>query len=383
MGDEDYFQDYDFFNDSNPPIESYVTTGEVILCEKTEVNNFGSKWLPAFYCINFFLSLAGNGLVLCIIYKYEKLSTVTNIFLLNLVISDLIFACTLPFWAVYHHSEWIFGTALCKLVGSFYSIGFNSSILFLALMTFDRYLAVVHVVKAAQSRRAAYAFASSAVVWIISILASVKDMILFNVQKKSLVGMLCEVTGHHQSVIQKWQLIGHYQQFLLFFTVPLLMVVYCYLRICIRIMSTRMAEKRRAVKLIFVIVFIFFICWTPYNVVILLQALGDKSKCSDGLDYALYLTRNLAYTYCCISPVFYTFLGKKFQNHFLKLLAKHVPCLKMTVMSAQSSRSTSFRTPNTEYSARVVGSSEHEKSSCHLSEKMPPKKQCVPNVLHA
>ncbi|XP_056599686.1 chemokine (C-C motif) receptor 12a [Triplophysa dalaica] len=356
---EDY---YNFFNDDSNQSQveqSYLTNDEVILCEKTEVNGFGAAFLPTLYCINFVLSLVGNGLVLCIIYKYEKLSTVTNVFLLNLVISDLIFAFTLPFWAEYHRSQWIFGKAMCKLVGSFYSIGFNSSILFLTLMTFDRYLAVVHAIAAAQSRRIVYAFCSSAGVWVISILASVKDMVFFNV-RESLDDKLCEVTGHSQHIIQKWQLIGHYQQFLLFFTVPLLMVLYCYFRICFTIMSTRMAGKYRAVKLILFIVSFFFVCWTPYNVVILLQALhmsfGDKLKCSNGLDYALYVTRNLAYMYCCISPVLYTFLGKKFQNHFRKLLAKHVPCLKMTVMSAQSSRTTSFRTPNTEYSARLAGS---------------------------
>ncbi|KAI7809934.1 chemokine (C-C motif) receptor 12a [Triplophysa rosa] len=360
MEDDEYYFGF-FYNDSSQLMveESYVTSGEVILCEKTEVNGFGAALLPTLYSIIFVLSLVGNGLVLCIIYKYEKLSTVTNVFLLNLVISDLIFAFTLPFWAEYHRSEWIFGKAMCKLVGSFYSIGFNSSILFLTLMTFDRYLAVVHAIAAAQSRRIVYAFCSSAAVWFISILASVKDMFLFNVQNSS-DGMLCEVTGHAQNIIQKWQLIGHYQQFLLFFTVPLLVVLYCYFRICIRIMSTRMAEKYRAVKLILFIVSFFFVCWTPYNMVILLQAIdmsfGDKSKCSNGLDYALYVTRNLAYMYCSISPVLYTFLGKKFQNHFLKLLAKHVPCLKMTVMSTQSSRTTSFRTPNTEYLARVTGS---------------------------
>ncbi|XP_051553173.1 C-C chemokine receptor type 5-like isoform X2 [Myxocyprinus asiaticus] len=354
MAESDFEWDYldSFFNNSTVDPE-YVRNEPVVLCGKSDVIHFGAELLPAFYYINFFLSLLGNGLVLCIIYKYEKLSTVTNIFLLNLVISDLIFASSLPFWAVYHSSQWIFGSTLCKLVRSFYSIGFNSSILFLTLMTFDRYLAVVHAITAAQSRRRAYAFASSAVVWVLSVLASLKDIVLHDVRENQDSGMLCEVTGYTQSVLIKWELFGYYQQFLLFFLMPLAIVLYCYVRITIRIMYTRMAEKCRAVKLIFIIIFTFFICWTPYNVVILLQAIktsfGDKSQCSNALDYALYVTQNFAYLYCCISPVFYTFLGKKFQNHFLKLLAKRLPCLKITVLSTHSSKSTSFRSPNTDY----------------------------------
>ncbi|XP_067219411.1 C-C chemokine receptor type 3-like [Chanodichthys erythropterus] len=338
-----------FLEEANNTAPVNVVDKEVRLCEKSNVIQFGAAFLPAFYYTNFLLSLVGNGLVLYIIYKYEKLTTITNIFLLNLVISDLIFAFSLPFWAVYHKSEWIFGSGLCKLVGSCYFIGFNSSILFLTLLTFDRYLAVVHAISAAHSRKKKYAFASSVIVWVLSILASIKDIVFYDVMDGSNV-RLCEMTGYIQSTLTKWELIGYYQQFLFFFLVPLVMVLYCYSRITIRIMSTRMAEKCRAVKLIFVIVFTFFICWTPYNVVILLKAIkisfGDPNKCSEALDYTLYITRNFAYLYCCISPVFYTFLGKKFQRHFLKLLAKRLPCLKInTLLSEPSSKTTSVRSP--------------------------------------
>ncbi|KAG1969077.1 chemokine (C-C motif) receptor 12a [Pimephales promelas] len=348
---EDYI--YDFFNDNSTLSPGYGVIGEVPLCNKGNVIQFGAAFLPVFYYTNFLLSLVGNGLVLYIIFKYEKLSTVTNIFLLNLVISDLVFASSLPFWAVYHKSEWIFGKGLCKLVGSCYSIGFNSSILFLTLMTFDRYLAVVHAISAAHRRRKKYAFGSAAAVWALSVFASIKDIVLYDVMDGS-NGLLCEVTGYHQNILTKWELFGYYQQVLLFFLVPLAIVLYCYIRISIRIMSTRMVEKCRAVKLIFVIVFTFFICWTPYNVVILLKAIKtssvDPDNCSEALDYALYITRNFAYLYCCISPVFYTFLGKKFQSHFLKILSKRMPCLKNNaLMSMPSSKTTSIRSPTTSY----------------------------------
>lgn len=350
--DEDKYID-DFFDYANETYDSgYVTDEEVVLCTTTSVNHFGAAFMPTFYYLNFLLSLVGNSLVLWIIYKFEKLSTVTNIFLLNLVISDLLFASSLPFWAVYHSSEWIFGASMCKLVGSLYSIGFSSSILFLTLMTFDRYLAVVHAITAAQSRRRVYAFASSAGVWVLSLLASIKDIVLYDVRENKPHGLLCEDSGYSYQTLVKWKLVGYYQQFGLFFLLPLVMVFYCYARITLRIVSTRMREKCRAVKLIFVIIFTFFVCWTPYNVVILLQALhlasNDKS-CATGLDYAEYVTRNLAYLYCCISPMFYTFVGKKFQNHFCKLLARHIPCVKTTLLSTQSTRTTSNRSRNTEY----------------------------------
>ncbi|XP_070989737.1 C-C chemokine receptor type 8-like [Oncorhynchus clarkii lewisi] len=351
----------DLFSDENDmdynytdPI--YVVDKLVNLCATADVNRFGAKFTPILYTINFLLSIIGNGLVLCIIYKYEKLTSITNIFLLNLVISDLLFASSLPFWALYHLYGWIFDSVMCKLVGSLYFLGFYSSILFLTLMTFDRYLAVVHAINAPKWRRKIYACVSSAVVWCISLLASVKELVLYNVREDPRDGYLCEETGFSNAIMIKWQLVGYYQQFVIFFLFPLAMVMYCYVRITVRIMSTQMRGKCRAVKLIFVIIFTFFVCWTPYNVVILLRALqistsDDSESCSEVLNHAMYVTRNIAYLYCCVSPVFYTFVGKKFQSHFWQLLAKRIPCLKRHIMTSQSgnSRITSQKSPHTMY----------------------------------
>lgn len=343
------------FNSTDP---SYVVSKTVKLCTKTSVNQFGARFLPFFYCVNFLLSYLGNGLVLFIIYKFEKLGTVTNIFLLNLILSNILFASSLPFWAVYHLSEWIFGVALCKLVSSAYLIGFHSSILFLTLMTFDRYLAVVHAVTTAKSRKKGYAIIASVVVWCVSVAASVKELVLRNVSQNPLSGLVCEEGGYESSTMDRWRLVSYYQQFLLFFLMPLFMVMYCYISITVRILSTRIKEKCRAIKLIFVIIFTFFACWTPYNIVILLEAVAisnageDDERCSEveSLDYALYVSRSVAYLYSCISPVFYTFVGKKFQSHFRMLLAKKIPCLKRHMsLSSHSTRSTSQRTPHSAY----------------------------------
>ncbi|XP_029970696.1 chemokine (C-C motif) receptor 12a [Salarias fasciatus] len=356
--DYDPYQEFlDLFKDTeNATDPSYLVSKTVRICPKTALNEFGAQFIPIFYSITFVLSFLGNGLVLFIIFKYEKLSTVTNVFLLNLVFSNLLFAASLPFWATYHRSEWIFGTALCKIVSSAYFIGFYSSILFLTLMTFDRYLAVVHAVAAAKSRKRAYAIVGSVVVWCVSIAASVKELVLRNVSRNHSSGLVCEESGLSDSSMRRWRLVSYYQQFLVFFLLPLVMVMYCYISITLRILATRMKEKCRAIKLIFVIIFTFFLCWTPFNVVVLLRAVRaseeEEESCesSDRLDKALYVTRNIAYLYCCISPVFYTFVGKKFQSHFRRLLAKKIPCLSRRMsLSSQSTKTTSQKTAHSAY----------------------------------
>ncbi|KAL4635123.1 C-C chemokine receptor type 4-like [Arapaima gigas] len=185
-----------------------ISSDYVTICSKKDVNQFGSQFLPTFYYCMFLLSLLGNTLVLYIMYNYEKLNTATNIFLLNLVVSDLVFSASLPFWATYHSSEWIFGRPLCKLVGGVYFVGFYSSILFLTLMTFDRYLAVVHVVTAARRRKQTYALVSSAIVWCTSILATFKEFLLFDVRDSADYGKLCEESNSSNEMLAKWKFAG-------------------------------------------------------------------------------------------------------------------------------------------------------------------------------
>ncbi|CAL8326675.1 unnamed protein product [Arctogadus glacialis] len=353
---DDYF--FDLYNNSeNTSYPDYVDNEHVELCSASNVNQFGSAIIPYFYYINFLLSYLGNWLALFIIVKLEKVNSVTNIFLINLVTSNILFASSFPFLAKYHSSEWIFGTVLCKLVSSAHLIGFYSSILFLTLMTFDRYLAVVHAVSAAKSRRRAYAIGASSIVWFITlVLASLNELVFKGVWKDSEQGLMCEETGYDPDVVKQWNLVSYYMRFLLFFLLPLFMVMYCYTCITVRIMSTLMREKWHSVKLIFIIMFTFFVCWTPYNIVILLKAI-QISIADDAnpmcvqvevLNYALYVTRNIAFLYCCISPMFYSFVGKRFQSHFRKLLLKNMPCLARHYRAASlSSKYTSQRTSHT------------------------------------
>ncbi|KAI2649331.1 C-C chemokine receptor type 3-like protein [Labeo rohita] len=302
------------------------------VCNTIDINDFCKNFLPRFYYVIFIASVLGNGVVLLVLYKFEKLNTVTNIFLMNLVASNIVVTLTLPFHAIHYSNQWIFGEALCKLVNSTDYLGFYSSILFLTLMTFDRYLAVVHCVVANKQRRTCYAVVLSAVVWIISLLASLEPYIHFTVEEYPIEGLVCEDTSNFQ-----WKLFSLYKQFVLFFILPLTVFIYCYFRITLTVLATRMVGKHRTVRLIFVIVLMFFAFWSPHNIILMINGHGDPKQCSS-LSYAEYVTSNMARLYFCINPVFYTFLGRKFQNHVRGVLVSQVPCLSDRISFSSSSR---------------------------------------------
>ncbi|CAN9506198.1 unnamed protein product [Ophioblennius macclurei] len=336
--------DYDYSSYSDEPFTP------VPPCSRDPDNNLGAR-LSVIYYIMFFLSLLGNGLVLVIIHRFERLTTVTNILLLNLVLSSLVFMSSLPFVGVYMQlSDWIFGRAVCKVVGSVYYLGFYSSVLFLTLLTFDRHLAVVYSLGTSHVRNRSYAVASCGVVWLVSGLACIRPMILHTTFVYIDNRTFCdEYPGELPGVdVEQLRTSGFYLQLLLFLIFPLVVIVYCYVRIAITVISSQLAAKFKTVRLIFVIVVLFFMSWTPFNVVMLMH--DEAASCEEGqkLGYALQITRNIAYLYFCVSPVFYTFVGKKFQNYFRQLVVQRYPRLRRYISVSQYSRTnmSTKSTPN-------------------------------------
>ncbi|XP_039985068.1 chemokine (C motif) receptor 1a, duplicate 1 [Xiphias gladius] len=308
----------DSLNDSQ-----YVIDYDDEVCEKGELVKFGSIAVPVFFSVVIILSLTGNILVLVILGLYENLKSLTNIFILNLAISDLVFTTGLPFWAIYHIWGWLFSEILCKIVTFVFFTGFYSSILFLTIMTIYRYLAVVHPLSDLSTQKLSSCVFLSFLMWIISIGAALPSLLY------SSIVLIPHIDGHSLGCEYKatlWKSIAISQQNI-FFLVAFVVMGYCYIRILGRITRTRSHTKNRAVKLVFCIVAVFFIGWVPYNVVIFLRTLAenlvepfDDCKASIQLDYVFYVCRLIAFSHCCLNPVFYAFVGVKFRNHLKSLL---------------------------------------------------------------
>ena len=71
-----------------------------------------------FYCIIFVLSIAGNALVILTLIQNRRMRTVTNVFLLNLSVSDLLLAVfCMPFTLIPTLlRDFIFGYAMCVMI---------------------------------------------------------------------------------------------------------------------------------------------------------------------------------------------------------------------------------------------------------------------------
>ncbi|XP_077462629.1 chemokine (C motif) receptor 1a, duplicate 1 [Stigmatopora argus] len=310
MNDSDTSYDYDYEDE---------------VCEKAEVVQFGSIAIPAFLSFVITLSLIGNLLVLVILALYENLKSLTNILILNLALSDLVFTSSLPFWAVYHMWGWLFHEALCKIVTFVFFIGFYSSVLFLTVMTVYRYLTVVHPLWDLKPRDVTKGVLLSLLLWITSIGAALPSLLfssVISIPHKDKHSLGCEYEDDW------WTTFGVSQQNI-FFLLCFAIITFCYCKILTIIRRSRGHTKSRAVKLIFCIVVVFFLGWVPYNVLIFLRLLADKlvppfdaCQVSIRLDYGFYVCRLVAFSHCCINPVFYALIGVKFRGHLKTMFQK-------------------------------------------------------------
>ncbi|XP_053499317.1 chemokine XC receptor 1-like [Ictalurus furcatus] len=295
------------------------------LCRKEAVAKLGSIVVPLFFSIVVVLSLTGNILVLVILALYENLKSLTNIFILNLALSDLLFTVGLPFWACYYIWGWTLGDAACKAVCLVFYAGFYSSVVFLVLMTVQRYTAVVHPLSDWEKGQGnAQRYAIPIVGWVMSIAAALPAPIYSSEMPdpEDATQLYCEYNSTYA------KLVITYEQNC-FFVCTFLIMGFCYFRMLQIVFRSRSNKRQRTIKLILCIAVVFFFGWAPYNLVIFLQTFTNLNvkffticEVTHHLDYAEYVCKLLAFSHCCLNPVFYVFVGVKFRNHLKEILQK-------------------------------------------------------------
>ncbi|XP_027531942.1 chemokine XC receptor 1 [Neopelma chrysocephalum] len=299
---------------------SYEYTNESNICEMGDYFIFNTHLTTVLYTLVFLLSLLGNSLVLWILLKYENLTSLTNVFIMNLCVSDLVFSCMLPFWIVDQSFGWIFGEFLCKAVNAIFSIGYYSGVFFLTLMTILRYLCVVNPLSTWRSQTRCYSSLVCLAVWTVSVLIVVPEVIYTTVQENFEGDRTCDYADW------KWKKVDIYLRNILFLF-SFGVIVFCYFKILIILLRARSRRKHRTVKLILIIVVAFFLCWAPYNILSFLISF-KPSTCQYAKDsiLAFHISRNIAFSHCCLNPVLYVFIGVKFKKHLAQLCSHCSHC---------------------------------------------------------
>ncbi|KAG7326970.1 hypothetical protein KOW79_010371 [Hemibagrus wyckioides] len=298
-------------DDYTPDYDKYET-----VCGKDSNRNFRSWFLPMIYSIICFLALFGNFLVILTYVYFKRIKTMTDIFLLNLAVADLLFALSLPFWAASIMTKWQLGQIPCKAMYAMYKITFFSGMFLLMCISVDRYFSITKAVSAHRCRSNAvhYGRISSLITWVLAVIFSLPEIIYANVNSNN----TCVVYSNESEDSRISMIVS---QMVLGFVLPALVMVFCYSCIIKTLVQARNFERNKALKVIFAVVAVFIISQLPYNVVMGLST-HNTTVCDldNSLLYAMDVSQGIAFLRCCVNPFLYAFIGVKFRNDLLKLM---------------------------------------------------------------
>ncbi|XP_021005416.1 somatostatin receptor type 5 [Mus caroli] len=279
--------------------------------------------VPVLYLLVCTVGLGGNTLVIYVVLRYAKMKTVTNVYILNLAVADVLFMLGLPFLATQNAvSYWPFGSFLCRLVMTLDGINQFTSIFCLMVMSVDRYLAVVHPLRSARWRRPRVAKLASAAVWVFSLLMSLPLLVFADVQEG---WGTCNLSWPEP--VGLWGAAFITYTSVLGFFGPLLVICLCYLLIVVKVKaagmrvgsSRRRRSERKVTRMVVVVVLVFVGCWLPFfivNIVNLAFTLPEEPT-SAGLYFFVVV---LSYANSCANPLLYGFLSDNFRQSFRKAL---------------------------------------------------------------
>ncbi|XP_043930898.1 C-X-C chemokine receptor type 4 [Protopterus annectens] len=291
-------------------------------CEPEDNDDLRRIFVPIIYSVICVMGVIGNGLVVLVMGYQQKSRTMTDKYRLHLSVADLLFVFTLPFWSVdAAAAKWYFGGFFCKVIHVVYTVNFYSSVLILAFISLDRYLAIVHATNSQKPRKLLAEKVVYACVWLPALLLAVPDMVFAKVREEKDGSFTCDrIYPEPAETSLAWMVAHRFQHIIVGLLLPGIVILTCYCIIISKLSQSKGYQKRRALKTTVILIVTFFACWLPYYVGIFIDAfqLLDLISYSCTLEIFirrwLLVTEALAFFHCCLNPILYAFLGAKFKK---------------------------------------------------------------------
>ncbi|XP_059146150.1 neuropeptide Y receptor type 2-like [Physella acuta] len=186
------------------------------------------------------LAVIGNGLVILVIVKNRRMHTVTNIFIANLAVADVIIGLfSIPFqFQAALLQRWVLANFMCSLAPFGQVVSVNISIFTLSVIAVDRYIAVIHPFKAGCSKKSAAIIIT--VIWAVAIGAGLPFPLFYWVDTITENGEeQIRCSRHSPEDLANFDL--YYNTLLVCcqYLLPLVIITFCYCRIAWHIWGSR------------------------------------------------------------------------------------------------------------------------------------------------
>ncbi|XP_028827122.1 C-C chemokine receptor type 6 [Denticeps clupeoides] len=331
--DDNYFSDYDLAQPCDLKVSKVL---EVTI----------QTYIYSVICV---FGLLGNILVILTYVHYKKAKSLTDVYLVNVAMADLVFVIALPLIIYNERYDWTMGSFICKLLRGAYSINLFSSTLLLACISGDRYVAIVQAKRSfgVRSRALVYSRLICLMVWLLAIGLSVPTFMYYDliVEDEQDQAAECNFKFDDIDTAKRIKILLPSTQVSIGFFLPLLVMGFCYLCVLFTLLRTHNSQRHKAVRVVLAVFFVFVACHLPYNVALLFHTIGlfKERGCSseNTLLLTISITRSVAYLHCCLNPILYAFIGVKFRKHFVKIFEDLWCQGKKFIYSGRSSRQTS------------------------------------------
>ncbi|XP_044587093.1 orexin receptor type 1-like isoform X2 [Cotesia glomerata] len=308
---------------------------------------------PSIYdCILIFMhvtvfvgGILGNLLVCLAVYRNRSMRTVTNYFLVNLAVADLmVLIFCLPSTVIWDVSEtWLFGEIACKIIPYLQTVSVSVSILTLTFISIDRWNAICFPLAFKSTTKRAKKFICF--VWIFSFIFDTPDIILLQVAPTVFKIETIYLTQCKRSWSINSERIFNLVIFVFLYFGPLVFMTYTYYQIICVLRGSRipgyklsrrnneipldaelsasfednhegrLVSRRKAAKMLVVVVLVFAICYAPVHLLNILRYSVTLSSNNITRAFSL-LAHWLCYLNSAINPVIYNFMSGKFRKEF-------------------------------------------------------------------
>ncbi|XP_022062206.1 arginine vasopressin receptor 1Aa [Acanthochromis polyacanthus] len=295
--------------------------------------------------ITFVVAVIGNVSVLLAMHNTKKKMSRMHLFIKHLSLADLVVA----FFQVLPQLCWeityrFYGPDfLCRIVKHLQVMGMFASTYMMVMMTLDRYIAICHPLKTLQqSTQRSYIMIIST--WMCSLVLSIPQYFIFSLSEIENGSDVYDCWAHF---IEPWGAKAYITWITVgIFLVPVVILMMCYGFICHTIWKNIKFKKRktmsgaaskngligknsvssvttisraklRTVKMTFVIVLAYIICWAPFFIVQMRSVWDENFQWADSVDTAVTLSALLASLNSCCNPWIYMIFSGHLLQDFL------------------------------------------------------------------
>ncbi|KAM9352553.1 P2Y purinoceptor 1-like [Symphorus nematophorus] len=319
--------------------KSDTDKGEVFLRflnQSTFCSQFeNSQWYCYFLLVLFTFALPvgilGNIAALCHYIFFRKTWSTGNVFLLNLALCDSAWMLTLPFTLYFALQKPYLKDieVFCQFRKISFNFNIYGSILFLTLISFDRYVGTVHPISSLRWWDVGKAKLCSVCTWVVLVLMSIPEIfVTFAIERPNNVTVCRDHIQGPYTYVQINTLIRTIVIFLLPFSSMLVFYIMT-VRVLRRLPRGRRhrGTQRMGGKPLWLItaaMLVFVVSFVPYHIMIItLVFMRIKNQITPSNTNDLHISfeffEAICGVSCCLDPVLYIMASEQFQRKLLAL----------------------------------------------------------------